>query len=107
MDTLPSFDELMDLAQKNPLAFDMLKQDLCEEAIMSSSHIMQDRLWAEQSHIDRIVDSCKNPLHSNAKLMQELATQMHKFEYALVKKTNDNMPLPSAEIIPFNRFRRA
>lgn len=106
METLPSFDELMDLAKKNPAAFDVLKQDICEEAIMSSSDIMRDRLWAEQSHIDRLVSSCSNPLHSNMKLMQELATQMNKFEYALVKKTDDNTPRHSAEIIPFNHYRR-
>ncbi len=86
MESLPSFDELMDLAKENPLAFDVLKQDICEEAIMASSDVMRDRLWAEQSHIDRLVDSCKNPLHSNMKLMEELASQMHKFQYALINQ---------------------
>ncbi len=107
MDILPSFDELMDLAKENPEAFDVLKQDICEEAIMSSSDVMRDRLWAEQSHIDRLVSSCSNPLHSNVKLMQELAAQMHKFQYALVKKTDEGTPQHTAEIIPFNRYRRA
>ncbi|MCE0493934.1 DUF3135 domain-containing protein [Vibrio salinus] len=105
MEALPSFDELMDLAKENPEAFDILKQDICEEAIMCSSDIMRDRLWAQQSYIDRLVDSCKNPLHSNIKLMQELATQMHKFQFALIKTTDEEPQ--SAEIIPLDRYRRA
>jgi len=104
MNILPSFNELVDLAKKNPEAFAVLKQDICEEAILSSSIVMQERLWAQQSHIDRLVNSCKTPLHSNAKLMQELAKQMNKFQYALVKKKKTVKP-HNAEIIPFNRFK--
>ncbi|MDC0610092.1 DUF3135 domain-containing protein [Vibrio sp.] len=104
MSALPSFDELVDLAKENPEAFNILKQDICEEAIMSASVAMQDRLWAQQSYIDRLVGSCKNPVHSNIKLMQELAKQMHKFQSALSQKPGDHIQ-NNAEIIPFRSHR--
>ncbi|KUJ00716.1 DUF3135 domain-containing protein [Vibrio sp. MEBiC08052] len=101
---LPPFDELVALAKHNPEAFAMLKRDICEEMILSSSRKMQDRLWAQQSHIDRVVRSCKNADHANVKLMRELSAQMVKFQNALTSNSADNNPSP-ADVIPFHRYR--
>lgn len=95
---IPSFDELMILAQDNPEAFRLLKQELCNELIETASDVMQDRLRAQQNHIDRIISRCKNPHHANVKLMQELSVQMLKFREAL---EGDNQPVSCAQIIPF------
>lgn len=80
---LPSFDELVKLAQEDEAAFEQLKREKCEEMIQSASQDMQPRLWAQQSHIDRVVGQCKNPNHVNVVLMQELVKQVQKFQDAL------------------------
>ncbi|WP_434997399.1 DUF3135 domain-containing protein [Vibrio scophthalmi] len=80
---LPSFDELVKLAQEDEAAFEQLKRDKCEEMIQSASQDMQPRLWAQQSHIDRVVGHCKNPNHVNVVLMQELMKQVQKFQQTL------------------------
>ncbi|NGZ12473.1 DUF3135 domain-containing protein [Vibrio aestuarianus] len=96
---LPSFDELVELAQHNPEAFTQLKKDICEELILSASFNMQDRLWAQQSHIDLVVSQCKNPIHTNVTLMRELSQQMIKFQNALDGESEKEKV--SAEIVPF------
>tara|TARA_Y100001956_G_scaffold57308_1_gene56472 strand:- start:569 stop:901 length:333 start_codon:yes stop_codon:yes gene_type:complete len=102
--TLPPFDELVELAQQNPEAFRQFKQDMCEELILSASNEMQDRLWAQQSHIDRVVDSCKNPNQANVLLMRELVSQMIKFQDIIDSDGSENTQ-KSAEIIPFDSWR--
>ena len=100
--TLPPFDELIALAENNPSAFAQLKHQMCQELIQSASEPMQDRLWAQQSHIDRVVGNCKNPNHANVVLMRELVSQMVKFQDVL---DNDVDSRPNAEIIPFDQWR--
>ncbi len=97
---LPPFDELVELAQKNPEAFSQFKREMCEEMILSASTAMQQRLRAQQSHIDLVVSQCKNPNHINVTLMREMTVQMQKFRYAL---EGDFTPEHNAEVIPFHR----
>ncbi len=99
---LPPFEELVALAEENPEAFSLLKQELCEEAILSSPSAIQDRLWALQSHIDRIVGSCKNPNHVNARLIQELNKHFVRFQATLNGHYQPESSA-SATIIPFPR----
>lgn len=103
--TLPPFDELMELAQNNPDAFTQLKHDMCEEMILSASEEMQDRLWAQQSHIDRVVSTCKNPNHANVVLMRELVSQVSKFQDVLEGDVNETEVSLSAQIIPLDDWR--
>lgn len=102
--TLPPFDELVELAQQNPEAFRQFKQDMCEELILSASDSMQGRLWAQQSHIDRVVDNCKNPNQANVLLMRELVSQMIKFQ-DIIESDGSEPQQSSAEIIPFDTWR--
>lgn len=102
--TLPPFDELVELAQQNPEAFRQFKQDMCEELILSASDEMQARLWAQQSHIDRVVSRCKNPNQANVVLMRELVSQMIKFQ-DLIEQESYEEPKQSADIIPFDAWR--
>lgn len=102
--TLPPFDELVELAQENPEAFRQFKRDMCEELIRSASYEMQDRLWAQQSHIDRVVGRCKNPNQANVVLMQELVSQMIKFQ-DIIEQDRYEEPKQSADIIPFDSWR--
>ncbi|MCG9700590.1 DUF3135 domain-containing protein [Vibrio natriegens] len=81
--TLPSFDELMKMAQDDPEAFEQFRQDKAREMIEGAPESMQPRLWAQQSHIDRVINNCKNPNHVNVVLMNELQKQVMKFREAL------------------------
>ncbi|KFI09651.1 DUF3135 domain-containing protein [Vibrio coralliilyticus] len=103
--TLPTFDELMALAQDNPEAFNRFKKDMCEEMIQSASEDMQGRLWAQQSHIDRVVRSCKNPNHANVVLMRELVSQMVKFRDILDGDVSEEESRNTAQIIPLDEWR--
>ncbi len=104
---LPPFDELVELAQKNPAAFDQFKKDMCEEMIMSASQAMRDRLWAQQSHIDLVVRRCKNPNQANVLLMSELTQQMCKFQNALEGTELHATANTSAEVIPFPNGKKS
>ena len=103
--TLPSFDELMALAENNPEGFTQLKQNMCKEMILSASEEMQDRLWAQQSHIDRVVGTCKNPNHANVVLMRELVSQMVKFQDVLDGDVVECDERPKAQVIPLKEWR--
>lgn len=95
---LPSFDELVELAESNPAAFDEFKQEMCEKVITFASVEMQPRLRAQQSHIDRVIKRCKNPYQTNVVLAQELSAQVGKFKDVL---EGDIEAENSADIIPF------
>ncbi|CAE6881039.1 hypothetical protein ACOMICROBIO_FLGHMIGD_00239 [Vibrio sp. B1FLJ16] len=90
--TLPSFDELVLMAQKDPEAFEQFRKDKAREMIESASEAMQPRLWAQQSHIDRVISNCKNPHHVNVVLMKELQKQVVKFQQALQGKQHVDKP---------------
>ncbi len=80
---LPSFDELMRMAKNDPEAFEQFRKDKARELIENASKAMRPRLWALQSHIDRVIDSGKNPHHVNVLLMNELQKQVIKLNDAL------------------------
>ncbi len=96
---LPPFEELVQLAEKNPMAFAELKSQICEEVILASSKPMQNRLRAQQSHLNLVISRCKNPAHTNVVLMDELQKQISKFRQAL---TGDQTILTNdAQVLPF------
>ncbi|MEZ9565791.1 DUF3135 domain-containing protein [Vibrio artabrorum] len=101
---LPPFDELVQLAKSNPTAFNQFKHKMCEQMICSASETMQDRLRAQQSHIDLVVSRCKNPHHTNVVLMQELRCQVCKFQAALKGHCGFEEPEPKPKpknVVPF------
>ena len=63
--TLPPFEELVALAQDDPEAFNQFRQKMCDEMITYASSEMQPRLRAQQTHIERVIDRCKNPTLSH------------------------------------------
>lgn len=104
LQTLPSFDELVVMLEEHPEAFEQFKKEKCVEMISSASESMQPRLWAQQSHIDRVVGRCKNPNHANVVLMGELVSQMCKFKDALDTDSIDLQPTQD-NVIDFNEWR--
>ena len=81
--SLPPFEELVRMAESDPEAFEQFRQSMVREMIEGASESMQPRLWAQQSHIDRVISNCKNPHHTNVVLMNELQKQVMKFREAL------------------------
>lgn len=100
--TLPSFDELMQMAQDDPEAFEQFRQDKAREMIEGASESMQPRLWAQQSHINRVINNCKNPNHVNVVLMNELQKQVMKFGEAL---QGTPQPEKTRNVVQFRSMR--
>ncbi len=96
MQSLPDFDQLMQLAATDPQQFEVLRQRLIEQTIAQASPSMQPRLRAQQSHIDRLISHAKNPLHANILLQQELQRQLQRFNQALQSPSL----LQQAKILP-------
>lgn len=99
---LPSFDELMKMAQDDPEAFEQFRQDKAREMIEGASESMQPRLWAQQSHINRVINNCKNPNHVNVVLMNELQKQVMKFGEAL---QGTPQPEKTRNVVQFRSMR--
>lgn len=83
MRTLPSFDELKALAESNPHALEALRIEMSEEIIENAGENIRPQLRAQFSHINRMIDSGKNPNHVNAMLMRALMRQFDRFSTAI------------------------
>ncbi|GAL23432.1 hypothetical protein JCM19235_20 [Vibrio maritimus] len=99
--SLPSFEELAAMAKEDPEKLSQLRHQLCEQFIESCSTDMQPRLHAQQSHIERVLQRAKNPIHANVLLREELHKQIVKFSEAL----QGELPSPkqTADVLPFRR----
>lgn len=83
MRMLPSFDELKHLAETAPFELEKLRIEMSEELIASSSKRMQPTLYAQLSHINRVIENGKNPNQVNVLLMKELLKKFDRFSIAL------------------------
>ncbi|MEC6815510.1 DUF3135 domain-containing protein [Photobacterium toruni] len=99
MQSLPDFDQLVHLAATNPKQFTLLRQRLIEQTIAQASSSMQPRLQAQQSHIDRLINHGKNPLHTNILLQQELQRQLQRFSQILQSHSSQQQAI----ILPLKR----
>ncbi|EOX4927828.1 DUF3135 domain-containing protein [Vibrio alginolyticus] len=99
---LPPFDEMVRMAERDPEAFEQFRHEMAKEMIESASENMKERLWAQQSHIDRVISTCKNPHHTNVVLMNELQKQVVKFKAAL---QGEAAPTQKADVISLNTFK--
>lgn len=100
--TLPPFDEMVRMAERDPEAFEQFRHEMAKEMIESASEDMKERLRAQQSHIDRVISTCKNPHHTNVVLMNELRKQVVKFKAAL---EGEAAPTQNADVISLNTFK--
>ena len=78
------------------------RHEMAKEMIESASEDMKERLWAQQSHIDRVISTCKNPHHTNVVLMNELRKQVVKFKAAL---EGEAAPTQKADVVSLNAFK--
>ncbi|AJR07239.1 DUF3135 domain-containing protein [Photobacterium gaetbulicola] len=101
MQTLPPFDELRTMAEKEPEKLEALRLAMSEEIIRNASSEMQPRLRAQMSHINQVIAKGKNPNHTNIMLMAELQQQLKRFAQAL--NAPQTLTEHQAEIKPFAR----
>lgn len=101
MQTLPSFDELKNMAENAPEELEALRQSMSEEIINNASPDMQPRLRAQMSHINQVIARGKNPNHTNILLMSELQMQLKRFAQAL--NAPEKLTEHQADIRPFVR----
>lgn len=59
---MPTFDELKDLAQRDPEAFEKLRQELIDDSIFSSSKRLQHRLRGLQFTIEARRRVARSPM---------------------------------------------
>ena len=96
MKTLPSFDELKALAEKDPQELERLRIEMSEAFIETASKRMQPTLKAQLSHINRVIETGKNPNQINVLLMKELIKKFSHFSTALNNPTS--MPNKTASV---------
>ncbi len=99
------FDTLVKMAQEEPEKFEQYRKEMCEKAIVESSPHMQPRLRAQQSHIDRVIESCSNPHQVNIKLYGELQKQLSKLNdaFAQLRDESPAKPTRSATVLKFGQ----
>lgn len=83
MQSLPSFDDLKEMAEHDPKALEALRISMSQEIIDSASESMKPKLQAQLSHINRLIAYGKNPNHINMLLRKELMQQFGRFATAL------------------------
>lgn len=80
---LPSFDELLSLAQQDPNKLESLRKELVASTINSAPDDMQERLKGLQFTIDMEVRRSKNPMSSCMKLSELMHESFGKLRTAL------------------------
>ncbi|MGO1500475.1 MAG: DUF3135 domain-containing protein [Marinobacter sp.] len=99
--SLPSFDSLRTLLDRDPIAFDALRKDLIEEEISHSCPENQRRLRGLQFQIEGIIKTSKNPLDCCIKIQSMLSKKLDELSSIL----HDNHSLASRSPNPNNIIR--
>lgn len=102
---LPSFDELMKLAQQDPNKLETLRQAWVEETIASAPDNFQRRLRGLQFQIDMEREKSSNPISACVRISQMMHEGLANLREA-INKPEDKQPqqdnnLMAADIIPF------
>lgn len=95
--TLPSFDDLKQLFECDPIAFDTLRKDLIETEINNTHSANRRRLRGIQFQINSIRQTSKNPLDCCVKIqrmldekLDELSSVFRDNRKTWVKHSNSN-----------------
>jgi len=102
---LPGFDELSHLYKTDPVAFEQLRTELCEQMIENAPERIRQRLRGIQFKIDMTRRKARSPMSaclSLSKLMQE---SLHELREALNNPGEylRNRSSSEATILPFYR----
>lgn len=108
---LPDFDTLMELAEKDPAAFDQLKAEAVEDTISSASADSQRRLRGLQWQVDVELKKAKTPMEGCVKVSEmmhdslwELRMVLENHDAGLIDEFFHDAELDAtADIIPLKR----
>lgn len=99
---MPTFDELKDLAQRDPVSFEAVRAALISECIRQSAERNQRRLRGLQF----VIDARRRIAGSPMKALLDLQALMYDSLLALQQALVDQQPrsvATSARILPFGR----
>ncbi|MEH6649385.1 MAG: DUF3135 domain-containing protein [Motiliproteus sp.] len=82
MAELPEFETLIELADKDPEAFERFRQQTCQQFIETTSNHHQHRLRAIQNRVEMALDRAANPMAG----IISVSTMMHDSFYQLTCK---------------------
>lgn len=83
--SIPTFDSLMALFDRDPVAFDRLREELIEQEIRSARPNYQRRLRGIQFQIDGIRQTAKNPLDCSVKIQRVLDKKLDELRYVVLQ----------------------
>jgi hypothetical protein len=113
MQKIPGFEQLAELASKNPEAFEKLRRDICKSYIDSTPPKIRVRLEAFQFRVEHEIRRAKTPLAGIIKLSAMMHDSLYLMNQKLLLLTappqeGDGAPPPqpeSAEVVDFDRWR--
>ncbi len=107
---MPSFDEMVQLAQSNPQEFEQLRQQLIADLIDNSPVHSQRRLRGLQFRIDMERQLAKTPLNTCLRVSRMMHDQLDRLRQALLNSPQSETSVsgqsadPVASIIPFRQI---
>jgi hypothetical protein len=112
MGQLPAFEELVELADKDPEAFDAFRQQTCRQYIQSTAGRQQHRLLAIQNRVEMTLRRAKTPLEGIISISNMMYDSLGKLDNKLqeIQRTSENRPFQvepkrRAQIIELERWR--
>ncbi len=100
---LPSFDEMRELAEKNPEAFEKLREAAIEATISEAPEEMQPRLRGLQFQMNADRDIADNPMDSMIKSNKRMMESFNKLKTLM---ETWEMPADEAQEATILEFRR-
>ncbi len=97
MKTLPDFDTLKELAEKDPEALERLREEYVQDVIDSAPPELRRRLQGLQFQIDAQRRIHTTPLSSCMKLSQMMYKSFNELRYLLNEMTDPSYPTPECE----------
>lgn len=101
---LPSFDELLKLAQQDPEKLESLRQSCVDDIIDSAPDQFQRRLRGLQFQIDMEREKASNPVSSCIRISQMMHEGLANLHEVITQKPlpeENTAELEAADIIPF------
>lgn len=101
---LPSFDDLKLLANRNPEAFDHLREFYCKRLIDSVPEKRQHRLYCLQNRVDLEVERAKTPMAAVIMISGMMHESVENLAYRFNTLTGPEITSAqrkTADIIPF------
>lgn len=100
LSTLPDFDVLATMAQKDPAGLEALRQRLCEELIAAAPPHMQRRLRGIQFKIDAQRRLSKTPLQACIRISEMMHESFAELRTALLALSGEEAAAPRSQPKP-------